>query len=256
MVPDHLHRSSRAGAAPRACGDGPATFADVAGMTFCSPRLRGWSLRTVSPTSVGSLLPAPAGMVPLRGLGGVRRRPAPRACGDGPRCSRFGAIRLCCSPRLRGWSRAHRHRHRRQPLLPAPAGMVPRSASGRSTCCPAPRACGDGPEPTTSTRSGSSCSPRLRGWSRLVRGPPAGVVLLPAPAGMVPWATRSTIWSPAAPRARGDGPITGLTLQGSSFCSPRPRGWSLLGQLQAVCTSLLPAPAGMVPPGGWRSRTS
>ena len=97
-------------------------------------------------------------------------------------------------------------------------------------------------------RGAASCSPRTRGWSRGRRPGRYGTQLLPAHAGMVPPEAGSSRGPQAAPRARGDGPLSIDLLTLYSGCSPRPRGWSAGPVLDPDPAALLPAPAGMVPP--------
>ena len=68
----------------------------------------------------------------------------PRACGDGPPCSRRSVATSLCSPRMRGWT-ADRPGHEHE--------------NGR-----VPRACWDGPATGTAHFTASECSPRMRGW--------------------------------------------------------------------------------------------
>ncbi|AIS02462.1 hypothetical protein SGLAU_32650 (plasmid) [Streptomyces glaucescens] len=152
-----------------------------------------------------------------------------------------------CSPRPRGWSRGARPATARPRLLPAPAGMVPRSPTTRHSNSAAPRARGDGPPRAGPTEPGEVCSPRPRGWSRQPGDSLRSTHLLPAPAGMVPRRTTPRATSSAAPRARGDGPDYSLEAASWSSCSPRPRGWSSKAAGQVPDPRLLPAPAGMVP---------
>lgn len=53
----------------------------------------------------------------------------------------------------------------------------------------------------------------------------------------------------AAPRTRGDGPEAGFVASWSAPCSPRARGWSLLGNRLVEEVRRLPAPARMVDTG-------
>ncbi len=71
--------------------------------------------------------------------------------------------------------------------------------------------------------------------------------MVPAHAGMVPiclytWSTKA-----GGPRARGDGPHTGIPAGAGTKWSPRTRGWSLGEQERLPVVHVVPAPAGMVP---------
>ncbi len=155
------------------------------------------------------------------------RIPAPRTRGDGPPIPLRPSDHLTCSPHPRGWSRIGYSTGTRSVLLPAPAGMVP-------------------PRPAADS-SPRHCSPHPRGWSRVGHDPPEVTVLLPAPAGMVPPAATPTASRSSAPRTRGDGPADWNAGLAANFCSPHPRGWSLIGLTDDGRHELLPAPAGMVP---------
>src|SRR5262249_49717720 len=152
---------------------------------------------------------------------------APRTCGDGPDGLVAQAAWCGCSPRLRGWSLGVGRRCLLALLLPAPAGMVPRTGHESARSWPAPRACGDGPDIGGSGWSMRGCSPRLRGWSLRVSCGCFFFHLLPAPAGMVLVTPGFGLFGAPAPRACGDGPM---------------------GRSEQVhIMALLPAPAGMVP---------
>ncbi len=91
----------------------------------------------------GSVLPAPAGMVPLTPRFPRVPVSAPRACGDGPKPNRFFTRQELCSPR--------------------PRGMVPCSSHRRTCATCAPRARGDGPPRGCETVAALRCSLRPRG---------------------------------------------------------------------------------------------
>ncbi len=125
--------------------------------------------------------------------------------------------------------------------------MVPRLARLRCRAAAAPRARGDGPRRGDRDRTGLTCSPRTRGWSRHRRHHRRPARLLPAHAGMVPAPSAPRPPRRAAPRARGDGPTLGGALALLRDCSPRTRGWSHADHRLQVGVDLLPAHAGMVP---------
>ncbi len=247
MVPTPGPRECSHPGAPRARGDGPQVARGDRYRRLCSPRPRGWSIGRHVGAQPQLVLPAPAGMVPgHRGARPAGPR-APRARGDGPVQIGFDPTGDPCSPRPRGWSRRHGRRTTQAPVLPAPAGMVPRRYPHTRITAGAPRARGDGPGPDCTRHSHSSCSPRPRGWSRVIPERPQRVRVLPAPAGMVPTPEPFRRITRCAPRARGDGPSPPGRMPASSECSPRPRGWSP-GELSLRDTQgVLPAPAGMVP---------
>ncbi len=121
---------------------------------------------------------------------------------------------------------------------------------------PAPRACGDGPTPSTQCGGPGICSPRVRGWPRLPGRAQVHQVLLPArgdgprPLRGSPW------WVHCSPRVQGwSQQRPGCEVQGEVLparggiqrCSPRTRGWSLDAASGRHAGPLLPAYAGMVP---------
>ncbi|AIS02458.1 putative secreted protein (plasmid) [Streptomyces glaucescens] len=265
MVPTAGARSTCRSPAPRARGDGPDRRGFEETAQNCSPRPRGWSSDPAVRRAQGQLLPAPAGMVPppqraplppprlLPAPAGMVPRaparrsgadPAPLARGDGPSHTRDVAPSLVCSPRPRGWSPTPEEWRELLALLPAPAGMVPRAARARSAPGSAPRARGDGPEVWEARPKWMNCSPRPRGWSPAARRRARALPLLPAPAGMIPFASATAVADSSAPRARGDGPRQDQRPGQLVHCSPRPRGWSLLNLPADLHCLLLPAPAG------------
>ena len=100
------NRADRSGeSVPRGCGDGPDPDRDLPPHIACSPRVRGWTRSGV----VGRADDICVSRV-LRGWTGHPCGPGraccivPRACGDGPSPSEFGAALRACSPRVRGWT--------------------------------------------------------------------------------------------------------------------------------------------------------
>ncbi len=111
--------------APRTRGDGPWTQYADHGPGVCSPHPRGWPQALPRLQHRHNLLPAPAGMAPGRGGRPAGPASAPRTRGDGPGKTATTYIVTHCSPHPRGWPRCEGQRRRRDPLLPAPAGMAP-----------------------------------------------------------------------------------------------------------------------------------
>ena len=272
MVPSAGVSEARSRSAPRARGDGPGAALGGVKRDVCSPRTRGWSPTCSRPSRSGSVLPAHAGMVPrkiratsmrvsvLPAHAGMvpagahppsRGRGAPRARGDGPETNAIVTFELRCSPRTRGWSLGDLAGHLMTSVLPAHAGMVPRTRSTRRWARRAPRARGDGPIRTPSAAPGRRCSPRTRGWSHHLADLVREGRVLPAHAGMVPPPSWRRSGRSSAPRARGDGPPRCVTASSNKACSPRTRGWSPAVRARPGAAPVLPAHAGMVP---WRLR--
>ena len=189
-------------------------------------------------------------MVPRSGRGEFRSTAAPRTRGDGPGAAVVSRMTTCCSPHPRGWSRGPDGDRHRWPLLPAPAGMVPSRRRRSRHARPAPRTRGDGPVLGGAGGVLAGCSPHPRGWSDAGRLGIGYLVLLPAPAGMVPRFSACSAAVRPAPRTRGDGPVAIRELLSLTDCSPHPRGWSQDDRRAGVRRTLLPAPAGMVPNSG------
>ncbi len=220
----------------------------------------------------------------------MRRRATlavPRTCGDVPAGNQLSQLRLDCSPHPWGCSHPQRHPARTGRLLPAPAGMFPRSTGSATprplaSCireeCPrtsvrrsatrsVPRARGDVPVFVNYVWPANGCPPRPRGCSpaRAGLGPVLG--LLPAPAGMSP--ARASTPSPRCAVPDTCGAVSNVALMlyvldvccppprgcscctlsivDGAVCSRRPRGCSLPVGHAAVGPILLPAPAGMFP---------
>ena len=171
----------------------------------------------------------------------------PRASGDGPETVSHEAIDTQFPPRERGWSRHQAGQVRHGYVSPARAGMVVAGVAAAQDARSFPRASGDGPRSTTSSRWMGRFPPRERGWSRArAAAEPAGRVS-PARAGMV---LKMSVINPASssfPRASGDGPHRRRQPCLSGKFPPRERGWSH-GFSQCITTLFVsPARAGMVP---------
>ena len=252
MVPPTAHCRNSTARAPRARGDGPVVAQVLGVQGECSPRTRGWSPRPPPLPAAPGVLPAHAGMVPCRSAKNTSKTCAPRARGDGPGIAPTEIQIGACSPRTRGWSPHPCRPLRRGPVLPAHAGMVPLRSFSKDPFYSAPRARGDGPSTERDCCKWQPCSPRTRGWSPRRPSAPFPVRVLPAHAGMVRICSPSPGVGPCAPRARGDGPEQLDEPPGDLVCSPRTRGWSLGQAATGSPGPVLPAHAGMVPPGAAR----
>ena len=150
-------------------------------------------------------------------------------------------------PHPRGWSPAEPRRKGVGQGSPAPAGMVPHQPRPAPTAARFPRTRGDGPDMGVSHDYWPSVPPHPRGWSPL-KEPHNGYERgSPAPAGMVPRASRAA-WRPMRfPRTRGDGPEPLHPQRYAPAVPPHPRGWSQKRMAKGITIQGSPAPAGMVP---------
>lgn len=132
----------------------------------------------------------------------------PKASKTSPPPGKTQAQQLC-SPHTRGWSLQQRVDADRRLVLPAHAGLVPRSTGRTSSSTPAPRTRGVGLIPlATSRRRASARNPRA--------------------AGLIPCSSRWRTGLRNAPRTRGVGPSAPARVRRSARCSPYTRGRSLL----------------------------
>ncbi len=124
------------------------------------------------------------------------------------------------------------------------AAAVPPGGPAARHHDPAPRTRGDGPPALRTGVLPPACSPHPRGWSRTGGHDDSRLVLLLAPAGMVPSdrPRRHRAGAHPAPRTRGDGPLRVPSEPGTPSCSPHPRGWSRSGARSRCGAGLLPAP--------------
>ena len=176
----------------------------------------------------GTVVPAPAGVVRQdirRRLHLLRR---PRARGGGPTGDALAPEPVESSPRPRGWSAAGGLPAASSRVVPAPAGVVRPTSKTAKPRSGRPRARGGGPPERAPVPQPETSSPRPRGWSGNRGRDGTGLVVVPAPAGVV----RPGLTS---------GPA-------HSSSSPRPRGWSQHQKAEAAQVRVVPAPAGVVRP--------
>lgn len=157
----------------------------------------------------------------------AREGPTPHTRGSqGSGAGRPEQAFTSCSPHPWGWSRADLPRWVQPAVLPASAGMVPRSRRCSTPRASAPR-----------TRGGW---PRGRPLRRHLRA------VLPAPAGVVRTQGSTRDAGSCVPRACRDGPITIQVYPADKERSRPPRGWSPPLQGGRRPAPVLPAPAGVV----------
>ncbi|QDY75359.1 hypothetical protein FQU76_01295 [Streptomyces qinzhouensis] len=87
---------------------------------WCSPRTRGWSHTGGGSLGLAQVLPAGAGMVPIRPPRSSAGIYAPRPRGDGPVAVPLAQGFVICSPPARGSRRPPKKRPTGQPRPPAP----------------------------------------------------------------------------------------------------------------------------------------
>ncbi len=247
MIPSQATVCTRAPVHPgRPLAKGPLYRIELC---YLAPPL-GWSLRIRRSRFESLLLPAPAGMVPSAAARPTRRSPAPRAREDGPQLWPHIRKTVACSPHPLGCFQVLDLFRLPPTLLPAPAGMFPKSFAPGWTRPTVPRTRGDVPTrrcACSSTDRGSRFKARRQGCSRRWNAWKSARALLPATAGMFPRGHPPRGGPSAAPRTRGDVPrISGRNVA-VGFCSPHPQGCSLAAVLVAQVVFLLPAPAGMFP---------
>ncbi len=242
-------RAGGDGVLPARAGMAPAGRRCARRATTCSPRERGWPPGRARLARVGRVLPARAGMAPRQVDRELDEAGAPRASGDGPPGDPVDELAARCSPRERGWPLGAARTAGRPRVLPARAGMAPARARVPTPTTGAPRASGDGPQIANAALALEECSPRERGWPAAARAAARHARVLPARAGMALSARALVVELGGAPRASGDGPEGTSHAPHRPRCSPRERGWPARHPLLRPRREVLPARAGMAPPG-------
>ncbi len=255
VVPTPAPPPTRIVSRPRARGGGPSSTSAGASFGSSSPRSRGWSPDREDRRDEHDVVPALAGVVPGRPRRTTGRASRPRARGGGPGFTGLVSWRVMSSPRSRGWSQRRHAPERGRLVVPALAGVVPRSTAGGSARHGRPRARGGGPCRASMVLVAEMSSPRSRGWSSgdHTGGSDPGVV--PALAGVVPGPRGSLPSRRCRPRARGGGPSQCRSMGLPSPSSPRSRGWSPDTLRYATPNDVVPALAGVVPRPGTPAAT-
>ena len=172
------------------------------------------------------VVPAHAGMFPMRyKIAGVYDS-GPRACGDVPEIAFALVVIEGWSPRMRGCSRGIRLRLRAPHVVPAHAGMFPSTTATAVGNLRGPRACGDVPMAIIYPFPPFGWSPRMRGCSPVKERGKSVHDVVPAHAGMFPSSLSNRTSRFRGPRACGDVPQAAQGLQVQILWSPRMRGCS------------------------------
>ncbi len=254
MDPRPGRRRSRRPRLPRARGDGPGRADARSRARSAPPRTRGWTDRPDVEELADEGSPAHAGMDPRPTPTPAPPRRLPRARGDGPGPFLGLGRGRGAPPRTRGWTQGHRARKRDLRGSPAHAGMDPPLATSTGRARRLPRARGDGPAPCWSRPLRAAAPPRTRGWTSQFSSPCTGRIGSPAHAGMDRSPASRCPRHPWLPRARGDGPLTGVLIQNEPPAPPRTRGWTAGAAGHGAPGAGSPAHAGMDPCAGSTSR--
>ncbi len=222
---------------PRARGGGPRSCVEREPVPQWSPRTRGWPRLAAVGEPTGHMVPAHAGVAPSPARTGRAGSYGPRARGGGPWPGTPQSSHPQWSPRTRGWPRAAGELGHVQPMVPAHAGVAPRSPAGSARTAHGPRARGGGPWSTEPAQICSAWSPRTRGWPLRPHPPHRSPPMVPAHAGVA--LTRSTTTPRAldGPRARGGGPVVETTAMPDNKWSPRARAAPLLLRVPPSCSA-------------------
>ncbi len=167
MVPPGFRSDTLPLCSPRSGGDGPVLFVFRTAASKFSPLRRGWSQPCGASSMCQRVLPAQAGMVRRSTRSLASLVCSPRSGGDGPPFSAPSRFRAWFSPLRRGWSFPHRRSQPPNIVLPAQAGMVPRSVLYTPAWAGSPRSGGDGPSSIFGSSASTSFSPLRRGWSKV-----------------------------------------------------------------------------------------
>ncbi len=219
---------------PRPRGDLPPADPISPRGSTSSPPARGSSLVRVSHGAATSVVPARAGIFPgrRRRTGKAVGRPRPR--GDLPTVS-VVAERFCLSsPPARGSSLGGEFRRGGHTVVPARAGIFPRT---RHATCPRrsrPRPRGDLPSPPAETTPAYRSSPPARGSSARSRAARPDLV--------------------GRPRPRGDLPAPSSAASSAAWSSPPARGSSASLRRLGGRRAVVPARAGIFPRRSGRRR--
>ena len=172
---------------PRASGAVPQLFACSKSRVLSSPRERGCSPRPAQHALVVPVVPARAGLFPALRFLASPRWGRPRASGAVPRPLGLVPRWPVSSPRERGCSGVAAVRAIPDDVVPARAGLFPRSSDGRVVRNGRPRASGAVPAAKVSETNAKTSSPRERGCSPAVRVLEVEGVVVPARAGLFPF---------------------------------------------------------------------
>ena len=148
---------------PRGCGAHTArAFIDYL-ITGSSPRVRGSHHGDHKKKNGYGIIPAGAGLTFSAPRSSRISRDHPRGCGAHSPGRMANRSALGSSPRVRGSPRRPVEHRRERGIIPAGAGLTPRSGEKRSTCRDHPRGCGAHGNGMKAKTLKAGSSPRVRG---------------------------------------------------------------------------------------------
>ena len=148
---------------PRVCGDVSGIPETLPLVSLFSPRMRGCFRDRYPLKDELRVLPAYAGMFPLKFDDYEFIDSSPRVCGDVSVFGRGNVRSGLFSPRMRGCFSKSSGRASPTRVLPAYAGMFPPNGTRLIQKAGSPRVCGDVSARAYSVKAATAFSPRMRG---------------------------------------------------------------------------------------------
>ncbi len=232
---------------PRTRGDLPRHTSRNFSISRSSPHARGSSESFARHEVHAVVVPARAGIFPSTTNGCRRRAGRPRTRGDLPRRATACPSRRPSSPHARGSSHGRAESMERSRVVPARAGIFPRSPTGLTPSLRRPRTRGDLPRSAVMPTAGSASSPHARGSSAECVAGEFPHLVVPARAGIFPSRGCSGSWHPRRPRTRGDLPAEAQAAYRGLKSSPHARGSSPRCDMFPNPPNVVPARAGIFP---------
>ena len=127
MFPASVGKLSPTPSSPRVCGDVSLIFRATLRRPRFSPRMRGCFRSSIRPKNALKVLPAYAGMFLYSRRWGIHSKGSPRVCGDVSCRMARTCSSASFSPRMRGCFPIAHSLSSLVPVLPAYAGMFPKS---------------------------------------------------------------------------------------------------------------------------------
>ncbi len=230
---------------PRRCGGVPRNFNTYLLRCWCSPQVRGCSLRVAIDQFWVAVFPAGAGVFLLLDLEKILTIGVPRRCGGVPKANSAKVSRKSCSPQVRGCSQGAGSSRLHSRVFPAGAGVFPAGYRVLDPAIGVPRRCGGVPVAPQKRCLVISCSPQVRGCSLVDKRQHLQRRVFPAGAGVFPSVEIIGNIHDGVPRRCGGVPIPAQDNFIVVACSPQVRGCSFWWLLNDVVAVVFPAGAGV-----------